>query len=219
VNDKLDKIDAEKDDLYHWLTAKLLYLSKCARPDFQTAVSFLTTRVTQPNADNWKKLGWSIKFLHKTQDLWLTLKVGDKLCIRWWINASFGVHPDKHSHTGATMSLGKGSPISSSTKQKLNTRSSTKAKLVGVDDSLALVIWTRNFLQAQGLKVTDNIIYQDNQSAVLLECNGRASSGDTIYWHPLLFCHQQDQERWLTCRVLQHRWHDWWLLNKPSSRI
>jgi hypothetical protein len=79
------------------------------------------------------------------------------------------------------MSLGKGSPISSSTKQKLNTRSSTKAKLVGVDDSLALVIWTRNFLQAQGLKVTDNIIYQDNQSAVLLECNGRASSGDTIY--------------------------------------
>jgi hypothetical protein len=48
---------------------------------------------------------------------------------------------------------------------------------VGVDDSMALVIWTQNFLQAQGLKVTDNIVYQDNQSAVLLEHNGRASSG------------------------------------------
>jgi hypothetical protein len=177
VNDKSDKIDAKRADLYHRLTAKLLYLSKCARPDFQTAVSFLTTRVTQPNIDNWKKLGQSIKFLHKTKDLWLTLEVGDKLCIRWWIDASFGVHPDKRSHTGATMSLGKGSPISSSTKQKLNTRSSTEAELVGVDNSMALVVWTQNFLQAQGLKVTDNIVYQDNQSAMLLERNGRSSSG------------------------------------------
>ena len=159
------------------MTAKLLYLSKRARPDFQTAVSFLTTCVMQPNVDDWKKLGQSIKFLCKTQDLWLTLEVGDKLCIRWWIDASFGVHPDKHSHTGATMSLGKGSPISSSTKQKLNTRSSTEAELVGVDNSMALVVWTQNFLQAQGLKVTDNIMYQDNQSAMLLEHNGRSSSG------------------------------------------
>jgi hypothetical protein len=93
VNDKSDKIDAEKVDLYHRLTAKLLYLSKRARPDFQTALSFLTTRVTQPDVDDWKKLGHSIKFLCKTQDLWLTLEVGEKLCIRWWINASFGVHP------------------------------------------------------------------------------------------------------------------------------
>jgi hypothetical protein len=177
VNDKSDKINTEKANLYHRLTAKLLYLTKRARPGFQTAVSFLTTRVTQPDVDNWKKLGRSIKFLCKTQDLWLTLKVGEKLCIRWWIDASFGVHPDKRSHTGATMSLGKGSPISSSTKQKLNTRSSTEAKLVGVDDSMALVVWTQNFLQAQGLKVTDNMVYQDNQSAMLLECNGRSSSG------------------------------------------
>ena len=75
------------------------------------------------------------------------------------------------------MSLGKGSPISFSTKQKLNTRSSTEAELVGVDDSMAMVIWTRNFLRAQGLEVTDNVVYQDNQSAILLERNGRASSG------------------------------------------
>jgi len=177
VNEKSDKIDTKKADLYHRLTAKLLYLSKRARPDFLTAVSFLTTRVTQPDVDDWKKLGRAIKFLRKTQDLWLTLEVDKELCIRWWIDASFGVHPDKRSHTGATMSLGKGSPISSSTKQKLNTRSSTEAELVGVDDSMALVVWSRNFLQAQGLEVTDNIVYQDNQSAMLLERNGRASSG------------------------------------------
>ena len=74
------------------------------------------------------------------------------------------------------MSLGGGCPYSISTKQKINTRSSTKAELVGVNDAMAMVIWTRLFLQHQGFHITDNVIYQDNQSAILLEENGRRSS-------------------------------------------
>ncbi len=31
-------------------------------------------------------------------------------------------------------------------------------------------------MQAQGIKVTDNILYQDNKSAILLETNGWVSS-------------------------------------------
>ena len=38
------------------------------------------------------------------------------------------------------------------------------------------ILWTRLFMIAQGIKVTDNILYQDNRSAILLEKNGRASS-------------------------------------------
>ena len=75
------------------------------------------------------------------------------------------------------MSLGKGSPFSSSISQKLNTKSSTEAELVGVDDGMPLVIWTRNFMIEQGYDVKDNVVYQDNQSAILMERNGRASSG------------------------------------------
>jgi hypothetical protein len=75
------------------------------------------------------------------------------------------------------MTIGKGCPISSSTRQKLNTKSSTEAELAGVDDGMGMIIWTRNFLHEQGFIVKDNIIYQDNQSAFLLEHNGRKSSG------------------------------------------
>ena len=64
-----------------------------------------------------------------------------------------------------------------STKQKINTKSSTEAELVGVHDSMPMVLWTRHFMEAQGYSVTDNVVYQDNQSAILLERNGRASSG------------------------------------------
>jgi hypothetical protein len=75
------------------------------------------------------------------------------------------------------MSLGKGSPFSSSITQKLDTKSSTEAELLRVDDGMPLVLWTRQFLIEQGYKVTDNVVYQDNQSAILLERNGRASIG------------------------------------------
>jgi KUP system potassium uptake protein len=75
------------------------------------------------------------------------------------------------------MTLGSGSAISKSTKQKINTRSSTIAELVGVNDAMSMILWTRLFLEAQGIKVTDNVIYQDNQSTMLLAKNGRQSSG------------------------------------------
>ena len=80
------------------------------------------------------------------------------------------------SHTGATITLGKGSPYSMSTKQKINTRSSTEAELVGMNDAMALILWTRLFLEAQGFAIKDNVVYQDNQSAILLENNGKRSS-------------------------------------------
>ena len=75
------------------------------------------------------------------------------------------------------MSMGRGFPITASTKQKLNTRSSTESELVAVDQMMPAILWTRLFLEAQGYGVTENIIYQDNQAAILLEKNGKASSG------------------------------------------
>ena len=64
-----------------------------------------------------------------------------------------------------------------STKQKVNTRSSTEAELVGVNDAIGMALWTKQFLECQGYDISDNLIYQDNQSAMLLEKNGRKSSG------------------------------------------
>jgi hypothetical protein len=79
-------------------------------------------------------------------------------------------------HTGGGLSMGRGFPIVSSTKQKLNTRSSTESELVAVDDCMPAICWSRYFLQAQGYEVKENILYQDNKSAILMEKNGKASS-------------------------------------------
>jgi hypothetical protein len=74
------------------------------------------------------------------------------------------------------MSLGEGAVISSSRKQKLNVRSSCEGELVGIDDALPTILWTRYFIEGQGYSVEQNILFQDNKSTILLANNGRWSS-------------------------------------------
>lgn len=130
-----------------------------------------------PDEDDYKKLTRVMQYLRATRDMQLTLEASNLNIIKWWMDASFAVHPDMKSHTGAVMTLGRGAMYASSTRQKLNGRSSTEGELIGVSDVLPQVVWTRYFLEAQGYPVTESIIFQDNQSAILLEKNGKASSG------------------------------------------
>ena len=177
IDEAKPTMDAARIEKYHHLTAKLLYLSKRARPDIQTAVSFLCTRVKGPTEDDWKKLQRTIRYLQSSKWLPLTLEAGGSGDIKWWVDASYGVHSDYRGHTGGTLTLGKGHQYSSSTKQKINTRSSTESELVAVDDLMPNILWTRLFIKAQGYKVNGNTIYQDNKSTILLASNGKASSG------------------------------------------
>jgi hypothetical protein len=80
------------------------------------------------------------------------------------------------SHTGGVMIMGKGAIVSGSNKQKLNTKSSTEAELVGVDDFMSRILSVRYFVEAQGYPLGPTTVYQDNKSSILLEKHGQASS-------------------------------------------
>jgi len=73
--------------------------------------------------------------------------------------------------------MGTGAVQSGSAKQKMNTRSSTEAELVGVDDVISNILWTKFFIEEQGYDVEKNILFQDNKSSILLGTNGRKSAG------------------------------------------
>jgi hypothetical protein len=74
------------------------------------------------------------------------------------------------------MLLGKGSVVSTSIKQKINTKSSTETEVVAADDLMPHICWMNYFLECQGYDVS-SVLYQDNKSAILLENNGQKSSG------------------------------------------
>eukprot|EP00957_Ditylum_brightwellii_P090522 6893427-Ditylum_brightwellii.AAC.1 len=99
-------------------------------------------RVKSPDEDNWKKLIRVMKYLWVTHNMPLTLEVNSMGRMRWWVDASFSVHPNMRRHLDRAIMLGRGAVFSSSTKQKLNTKSSTEAKIVGVGDLMLQVFWT-----------------------------------------------------------------------------
>ena len=108
TNEHCKPLPEESAVLFHTIVAKLLFLCKRGRPDIQTAIAFLTTRVKKPDEDDQKKLHRVIRYLRLTSDLVLTLEADDTGVIRWWIDAAFAVHNDMKSHTGGVMSMGKG---------------------------------------------------------------------------------------------------------------
>ena len=70
------------------------------------------------------------------------------------------------------MHPGGGGIASGSTRQKLNTRSSTMSELVAVDDFLSKILWVRSFLSDQGIDLETHL-YQDNRSTILMCNKGR----------------------------------------------
>jgi hypothetical protein len=118
-----------------------------------------------------------MSFMKGTIDDVLTSEADDINTLMWYIDVAFAVHGDMKSHTEAVFTMGKGAIIGTSTKQKVNSRSSTESELIGVDDKIAKVLWMKRFLEWQDFAVKLNIIYQDNTSTIKLEVKGKASSG------------------------------------------
>ena len=82
-------------------------------------------------------------------DTILTLSAQGTTLVKWWVDAAYGVYTNMQSHTGGALSLGRGGIKSKSSKQKLNTKSSTEAELVGAVDLSPYILWTRYFLKSQ----------------------------------------------------------------------
>lgn len=170
-------LTGERQEAFHGTVAKGLFLCKRARPDIQPTIAVLSTRVKNPNESDWGKLVRMMEYLHGTSEKKLRLGAENLRVVKWYVDASFAVHPDFRSHTGAAMTFGQGAVQGISKKQKLNTRSSTEAELVGADDAATMILWTVAFMDEQGYTLEKNILFQDNKSAILLETNGRRSAG------------------------------------------
>jgi hypothetical protein len=115
------------------------------------------------------KLVKMMRYLKGSAEDLLMLKADGSGTIKCYTDASFAVHPDFRSCTCAVMTMGSGEVTSISRKQAMNTQSYTKEEVVAADVAVGSMIWTKLFLEAQGYPVKENVLFQDNQSAMLLE--------------------------------------------------
>ena len=96
-----------------------------------------------------------LDFLRDTINDVRTIGANDLKKLYMWVDASYAVHPNMRSHMGGAMSFSRGIIHRKSSKQKLNTKSSTKAELVAVSDYLPYHIWMINFLKYQGYEINE----------------------------------------------------------------
>ena len=84
-----------------------------------------------------------IRYLCVKPKVPLTLQSETSKIVKWWVDGPHGVHPNCRGHTGETKLQGKVPNISTSTKQKFNTMSSTDTELVSADDIVPHAMWIK----------------------------------------------------------------------------
>lgn len=179
INPTSPLLDKQKKEIFHSLTAKVLFPAKRVRPDVLLPIIFLTTRVQNPTQEDWTKLQRVLCYLNAEPQLGLTLRADDLTRLVCYIDASYGVHMDFKSHTGGTTSFGRGCGgfHAKSTKQKLMSKSSTEAELIGHSDYATHAIAARDFMIGQGYAMRPLEIKQDNMSTIALVHKGYPASG------------------------------------------
>ena len=116
--------------------------------------------------------------------------------LRTWIDALYAVHTDIRGQTGGSISMGHGTVLNKTIKQKLNTISSAETEVVGVSDVLPFNIWMNNFLNAHGIDTKENILFQENQSAMKMEKNRRMlCTGNSRHISIVFFCERLSRQR------------------------
>lgn len=168
VNDEATKLDPERKEQYHNLVAKVLWASQRSRPDVQLANAFHCTRVKEPDEHDWMKLGQMIGYLRKTRFIPLIIGIGDEGTMIY-IDGAHAVHSDAKGHSGLYVTQGKGAMINVSKKLGVVTTSSTETEIVSTGERLPKCTWFRYFRLAQGEEEKEDILLQDNKSAITLQ--------------------------------------------------
>jgi hypothetical protein len=165
------KLDTKRSEIFRTFVAKGLFCCKRAKAQHSASDLGAVHKSQGSESGGLGKADESNEIFEQHQEGKLNPERDELRVVKWYVDASFAVHLDFKSHTGAVMMLEKGEMQSIARNQKMNVWSSTEGELVTVDNTAPMILWMKLFLEAQEYNVEKNIVYQDNKSAILLETN------------------------------------------------
>ena len=173
VDEKAPTLAEQDRKLFHTNVAKLLYLTKRARPDVMTPVGFLCTRVTKATTQDRIKLLRVLGYLKRTKRRVLRLKIGQDPNLLAYVDAAFATHPDAKSQTGITLFLGDALVFAASRKQKCVTKSPTDSELVALSDNVQFIELFAEFIAfVTNADIKAPLIYEDCTAVISLITEG-----------------------------------------------
>ena len=110
LTEESKRLSNNKNEGFHHIVYKLLYVSKRARLDIDLAIFFLYTRVSCSTNEDWETLRRLLYYLYGTIDLKRIIGVGKGGLgtILTWVDASYATHFDMKRHTEFVTYIGIG---------------------------------------------------------------------------------------------------------------
>ena len=161
-------LNEEEQKLFHSQTAKVLFIAKRTKLAILTAVSVLASKVNKATEEDKSRLNKIFAYLNYTKDELVKFKCDVDVNLQAYVDASWAVHKDCKSRTGVVLMMSGAAVGGWSYKQKIVTKHSTEAEIVGLTDGLSEVVWGKRWLMKQGYNLNRVKVYQDNDAVIKL---------------------------------------------------
>jgi hypothetical protein len=183
VDEDSPRLPEDKKELFHTITAKVLYLAYKTRPDLLAVVSFLCSRVSSPVEQDWIKLRRVIGYISGTTGHGITYYRGGSLELAAYIDASHMTHSlDGRGRSGVIVVMAGGAVCFKSSKQPMVAQSSTEAELMALTEGTNQLVHLRLLMRELGMSSNlPSMVYQDNKSTIQLIKNEKTKLQRTKY--------------------------------------
>ena len=173
------RLDVAGTRLYQSKVGSVLWPAIGTRPEVQYATNMHSRYTKSPLRGDMVTLDRVLDYLVNTPDLGLVLGGHGGVVLYATVDASYGTHEDRKSHSGCTLHIGEGSGafLSRCKKQTVTADSSTVAEFIATHLAAKEIMWARSILQEMGY-TQDNptVLGEDNMSTIAMinnDCNGQ----------------------------------------------
>jgi hypothetical protein len=159
---------------YQSRVGSLLYLATHTRPDILFAVNMASRQCKSPTEHDLISVNRILDYLAGTRALGLRFHSDSGVKLVATVDASYGTHVDRKSHTGITLHIGdsSGSFLTRSKKQSITADSSTAAEYIAAHSAAKEIQWARSLLEELGYKQLEpTVLFEDNKSTITMVNN------------------------------------------------
>jgi hypothetical protein len=165
---------------YRELVGRLIYVSKCTRPDICFAVGLLARFMQDPSAKHWQWGKRVLRYLKGSLDLVLRFTVkglGEKMTVVGYSDSDWaGCVSTRKSTSGQIFMMGRSALSWKSARQATVARSTCEAELIALNAAVSEAVWFKHLLtELTGEEHGPVTLYEDNESAKAIAQDDRQS--------------------------------------------
>ncbi|KAL8118599.1 hypothetical protein AgCh_016205 [Apium graveolens] len=138
-------------------------------PDVAYSISVTSRYQSNPGEDHWKAVKNILKYLRRTQNIFLVFGGESELKIEGYTDSSFQSESDSKSMSGYMFTLNGGAISWKSSKQSTTADSTAEAEYIAASEAAKEAVWMRKFVSELGVvpSVEEPIVlYCDNNAAI-----------------------------------------------------